>query len=350
MSSDSWFSRAVAVWYNENKRLLPWRATTDPYPVWLSEVILQQTRVDQGMAYWHRFMQRWPTIQDLAAAEEDEVLRQWQGLGYYSRARNLLHAARQVVREHGGQFPRTMDGLKELKGVGDYIAAAVGSICFGIPAPVVVGNVYRVLARFAGVVTPIDSTAGRKAFQALAAKLLNKAQPGDHNQAVMELGAMVCTPRRPACHSCPLQDRCVGHATGRVIQLPVKMGRTRITERHFNYLHIQTRDGIRLHKRTERDIWQGLYQLPLIIATMPLDSADLRTQLHKFHSGKWTIHDRTDTATHLLSHQRLHITYWRVSPPTGFRAPKEWILVAPHDLGLHAFPRPIERYLMDHDE
>jgi A/G-specific adenine glycosylase len=332
-------------WYTENRRPLPWRATTAPYPVWLSEVVLQQTRVDQGTAYWQRFMARWPTVHDLAGATEDEVLREWQGLGYYSRARNLLRAARQVADGHGGRFPRTYAGLLGLPGVGAYIAAAVGSICFGLPRAVVDGNVYRVLARFAGIDTPIDSTAGRKVFGALATELLDPARPGDHNQAVMELGALVCTPQRPACPACPLRTRCAALATGHVERLPVKAGRTKVRERHFNFLLFRGRRGVRLQKRAAKDIWAGLYQPPLIETGRQTGPKGMLRQLRALHPGAWAVRRAAPPVVHLLSHQRLHITFWEVAPPRGFRAPGDWTWVPAAHLGRYALPRPVERHL-----
>ncbi|MBK6829719.1 MAG: A/G-specific adenine glycosylase [Flavobacteriales bacterium] len=262
--SRAWFTKALLPWYAEHKRPLPWRETRDPYRIWLSEVILQQTRVEQGREYWHRFVETYPTVAELAAATEDQVLRLWQGLGYYSRARNLRTAAKQVVEEHMGGFPDSYEGLKGLKGVGEYTAAAIGSIAFGLVEPVVDGNVYRVLARVFGIDTPIDSTAGRKQFRELAAALIDHEQPGEHNQAVMELGATVCTPLKPTCGECPLARKCIARATDRIDKLPVKTGKTKVRTRHFNYLHIERGDKTFLRKRTGKDIWHGLYELPLI--------------------------------------------------------------------------------------
>ena len=281
ITSTGWFSRALLPWYRAHRRPLPWRGDPDPYRVWLSEVILQQTRVDQGLAYWQRFTERYPTVKDLATAPEGEVLKLWQGLGYYSRARNLLSAARQVVNDHGGQFPSTHAELLKLKGVGDYTAAAIASICFGRPDAVVDGNVFRVLARVFGIETPIDSTAGRKEFRALAGRLLDPAHPGDHNQAVMELGATVCTPKNYACLLCPLQARCIAFATGRIDALPVKAGVTRTRDRFFNYLHIATAKGLFLRQRTGKDIWQGLWELPLIESEKPLSAKAMPARLGK---------------------------------------------------------------------
>ncbi len=343
MSTPSWFSKTLLPWYAEHKRPLPWRATTDPYRVWLSEVILQQTRVDQGTAYWERFVERYPTVQALAAATEDEVLRLWQGLGYYSRARNLRTAAMQVAHEHGGSFPADHGLLMDLKGVGDYTAAAIGSICFGLPEPVVDGNVYRVLARVFGIATPIDSTEGRREFRALAAQLLPATSPGDHNQAVMELGATVCTPRDPDCGSCPLARKCVARATGRIAELPVKATRTKVRTRHFNYLHIEQDKGLFLVKRTGKDIWQGLYELPLVETDRPATKAVLTKAIRAvFRVAPGSLH-QVGSSTHLLSHQRIEAVFWKITITA--RPPAGWLHVPFAHLDRHALPRVIERYL-----
>ena len=241
------FTTTILQWFRENGRDLPWRETRDPYAIWLSEIILQQTRIEQGRPYWERFMRRWPTVQDLAAASEDEVLREWQGLGYYSRARNLYAAAKQIV-DRGG-FPSTLAEIRTLKGVGDYTAAAIGSFAFGLPAAVVDGNVYRVLARHYGIATPINTTEGKKEFSALAQSLLPQSsslslQPSalssltsDYNQGLMDFGATFCTPQSPQCPQCPLQETCVAFREGRVSELPVKQRTLKVKERHFSYIY-----------------------------------------------------------------------------------------------------------------
>ncbi len=341
MSTASWFSRAVLPWYRENRRDLPWRRTTDPYLIWLSEVILQQTRVDQGLAYWKRFVKKYPRVQDLAAAPEDHVLKLWQGLGYYSRARNLLAAAKQVVDEHNGEFPKEHVALKQLKGVGDYTASAIGSICFGLPEPVVDGNVYRVLSRVFGIPTPIDSTAGRNEFRALAAKLIDHEEPGDHNQAVMELGATVCTPRSPRCGRCPLARKCIARSTDRAGELPVKHGRITVRTRYFNYLHINSTGKTYLRKRIGKDIWQGLYEFPLIESLKPLT----RPALLKALGQDWRVTGKDAPVKHVLSHQVIQATFWQVHPPACFQVEKDWVAVKPTALHTYAVPRLIERYV-----
>ncbi len=340
MSSRSWFSRALLPWYRENKRPLPWRTSPDPYRIWLSEVILQQTRVDQGTAYWHRFVERFPSVSQLAKASEDQVLRLWQGLGYYSRARNLRTAAQQVVKEHGGQFPADHATLLKLKGVGDYTASAIASICFGIPEPVVDGNVYRVLSRAFGIATPIDSTTGKKDFRALAAELISKEHPGDHNQAVMELGATVCTPRNPRCDECPLARKCIAKAEGRIADLPVKASKTKTRTRHFNYLLIEGNSGIYLRKRTGKDIWQGLWELPMIETEKPATAAVL-----KKHGNYTSVKRIEGPVKHVLSHQVIHAVFWDVRVPKQFRKPDGWVSMDEKLVERHAKPRLVDRFL-----
>lgn len=272
------FANTIISWFRENGRVLPWRETRDPYAIWLSEIILQQTRIAQGWEYWERFMAQYPTVQDLAAAHEDEVLKLWQGLGYYSRARNLHTAAKQIVAL--GHFPDTLEGIKQLKGVGDYTAAAIGSFAFDIPAAVVDGNVYRVLARYFGIDTPINSTQGKKEFAALAQSLLPSSKASDslssfspasdfqsslslvaaYNQAMMDFGAIQCTPQSPKCLLCPLAETCEAMRTNRVAELPVKQKTMKVKTRHLSYIYIRCKGETAIHRRGEGDIWQGLWE------------------------------------------------------------------------------------------
>ena len=256
------FTTTILQWYQKNGRMLPWRQTRDPYAIWLSEIILQQTRIEQGQPYWQRFIERWPTVDHLAQASEDEVLRLWQGLGYYSRARHLLQAARQVVAMGG--FPKDMKALRSLKGVGDYTAAAIGSIAFDLPVAVVDGNVYRVLSRYYGITTPINSTAGKHEFAALAQQLLPEHQAADYNQAMMDFGALQCTPKGQQCQRCPLQETCVACREGRVDTLPVKLKTVKVSERLITYIYIRCNGQTAIRRRPEGDIWQGLWEPPMI--------------------------------------------------------------------------------------
>ena len=272
------FANTIISWFRENGRALPWRETRDPYAIWLSEIILQQTRIAQGWKYWERFMAQYPTVEDLAAAHEDEVLKLWQGLGYYSRARNLHTAAKQIVAL--GHFPDTLEGIKQLKGVGDYTAAAIGSFAFDIPAAVVDGNVYRVLARYFDIDTPINSTQGKKEFAALAQSLLPSSKASDslssfspasdfqsslslvaaYNQAMMDFGAIQCTPQSPKCLLCPLAETCEAMRTNRVAELPVKQKTMKVKTRHLSYIYIRCKGETAIHRRGEGDIWQGLWE------------------------------------------------------------------------------------------
>ncbi len=345
--STAWFTKALLPWYAEHRRPLPWRETFDPYRIWLSEVILQQTRVDQGMAYWHRFVERYPTVAQLAAAPEDDVLRLWQGLGYYSRARNLRTAALQVVKDHGGEFPAEYDRLKGLKGVGEYTAAAIGSISFGLVEPVVDGNVYRVLARVFGIGTPIDSTAGRKEFRALAATLMDPKQPGDHNQAVMELGATVCTPKKPLCGKCPLAGKCIARKTDRIAELPYKAEKTKTRTRDFNYLHIEGKGGIVLTQRTSKDIWQGLWELPLIETEKATKPKRMAAELEQRYGPGWKVTGIHGPVKQVLSHQVIQAVFWKVTVPKGTSLPKEWVLVKWEAVDRYGLHRLMERYLGD---
>lgn len=342
-----WFTRVLQPWYAAHHRDLPWRRSKDPYRVWLSEVILQQTRVDQGTAYWERFVKRWPNVKALAKASEADVLKEWQGLGYYSRARNLRSAAQQVVDRFAGRFPGTHAELRTLKGVGDYTAAAIASICFGRPEAVVDGNVYRVLARAFGIGTPIDSTIGKRQFQELANALIDPERPGDHNQAVMELGATVCTPKQPQCGKCPLARNCVARREERITVLPVKTKKTSVRTRHFNYLVIRTPKGLLMRQRGEKDIWQGLWELPMVETGVQATTTLLRKAMAGPSAGAQVKEFKKThgPVEHVLSHQRIVAVFWECPVPPRWSAPKDWRPFNNKDL--HALPvhRLMERWM-----
>ena len=257
--SDKLISSLLQYWYAQHKRSLPWRETKAPYVVWISEIILQQTRVNQGNDYFLRFIERFPDIKSLAEASEDDVLKIWQGLGYYSRARNLYTAAKQVMEKFDGVFPSSYSDILSLKGVGEYTAAAVASIVYNLPYPVVDGNVFRVLSRLFTIETPIDSTIGKKYFNEIAQSILDEQHPGDHNQAIMEFGALVCTPKQPKCTECPLQSVCLAFEKKNVLNYPVKKGKTIQKERFFNYFHIEQNGYTYIKKRGDSDVWQNIY-------------------------------------------------------------------------------------------
>ena len=334
------FTTTLLDWFALNGRDLPWRHTRNPYAIWLSEIILQQTRIQQGMDYWLRFMQRWPQVEDLAAATEDEVLRMWQGLGYYSRARNLHTAAQQIVAN--GKFPDTVDGIKKLKGVGDYTAAAIGSIAFGLPAAVVDGNVYRVLARHYGIDTPINTTQGKKLFTELAQSLLPTDQPAEFNQAMMDFGAIQCTPVSPKCDICPLQETCEALRTGRISELPVKERKLKIQTVRLTYIYIRCNGKTAIRKRPAGGIWQGLWEPVAPPSPMSEGKANHPNNTH-VPSGdfKGAVLLRKDVK-HVLTHRILLADFYLLEvqePPT---LPDEYIWVDESDLDRYAFPRLIQ--------
>ena len=300
-------------WYENNRRPLPWRDTKDPYRIWLSEIILQQTRVNQGLDYYLRFVNRWTTVGELAAASEDDVLKEWQGLGYYSRARNLLKAARQVMEQFGGLFPTKYRDLIFLKGVGPYTAAAIASFSGNEAVAVVDGNVYRVLSRLFDIGTPIDSTEGRKLFSNLATRILDPKEPGKHNQAVMELGALVCTPVSPRCEACPLQEKCLARAQGTIPGRPVKQGKVKVRNRWFNYLVFKYGDTLWVHRRGKGDIWQGLWEYVNVESDGPADAGSPQELVRPvLPREEWdSVESVVPVVTeghHQLTHQLLHIS------------------------------------------
>ncbi len=308
------FSDTLLQWYSKNKRDLPWRSTRDPYKIWLSEVILQQTRIAQGLPYYEKFISRFPSVSDLASASEVEVLKLWQGLGYYSRARNMHAAARAVVEEHHGQFPDTYSELIKLKGVGDYTASAIASICSGEPCPVVDGNVYRVLARYFGVDLPINSTRGTHHFKELAKEVMDVSSIGDYNQAVMEFGALQCKPSNPECDQCPLKSGCEALQQGRLEELPVKIRQKKVRTRYFNYLvYLDKNDHTVLKQRKGKGIWQHLYEFPLIETGQLLEPESIYNvlQQHEVKEGDVSLWNEAPVI-HKLSHQHLVTRFWIV--------------------------------------
>lgn len=319
------FTVAILEWFRENGRVLPWRETRDPYAIWLSEIILQQTRIEQGKPYWERFMKRWPTVEALARASEDEVLREWQGLGYYSRARNLHEAAKQIV-EMGG-FPKTVEGIKRLKGVGDYTAAAIGSIAFNLPAAVVDGNVYRVLARHYGIETPINTTEGKKEFTALANSLLPANEASAFNQAMMDFGAVQCTPVNPQCTVCPLQETCVALHEGKTASLPVKRKTLKVQERHLVYIYVRHQGKTAIHRRAAGDIWQGLYE-PWLTEAVPSGAILLRQGVK-----------------HVLTHRILYADFYLWEPTEQPQLPDDYFWIPEADIDQYGVPRLIELLL-----
>lgn len=380
------FSNTILSWFRENGRELPWRETKNPYAIWLSEIILQQTRIAQGWEYWERFMAQYPTVEDLAAAHEDEVLKLWQGLGYYSRARNLHAAAKQIVAL--GHFPDTLEGIKQLKGVGDYTAAAIGSFAFDIPAAVVDGNVYRVLARYFGIDTPINSTQGKKEFAALAQSLLPSSKASDslssfspasdfqsslslvaaYNQAMMDFGAIQCTPQSPKCLLCPLAETCEAMRTNRVAELPVKQKTMKVKTRHLSYIYIRCNGMTAIHRRGEGDIWQGLWEpfnaSDITEATASIASAQASPSSAKFSPSSAKLSPfKSELAAslhlsnvdglqllaqdvkHVLTHRILLADFYLLETEARPQLPDDYIWIKEEEIEDYGIPRLIELML-----
>lgn len=308
------FSTKLIKWYHRHHRDLPWRRTSDPYKIWLSEIILQQTRVVQGMPYYLRFVEQYPTLQDLAAADEKEVLRLWQGLGYYSRARNMHQTARLIVEEQGGQFPGSYAELLKLKGIGAYTAAAIASFAYNEAVAAVDGNVYRVLARIFGVQTDITSSAAKKEFTALAQQLLPPGDAATFNQAMIEFGAIQCQPVAPDCLLCPFNDVCYAFQHGAQARLPVKGKKNKVRDRYLNYFVVEKNGQLALRERTTKDVWQGMYDFYLI--ETPGEPTDLDDLVSDHVLAHWLeMGEIVRTAgpyVHLLSHQRLYARFWHI--------------------------------------
>ena len=364
------FSNQIISWFRENGRALPWRETRDPYAIWLSEIILQQTRIVQGLEYWERFMAQYPTVEALAAASEDDVLKLWQGLGYYSRARNLHAAAKQIVEI--GKFPDTLEGIKSLKGVGDYTAAAIGSFAFDIPAAVVDGNVYRVLSRYFGIDTPINSTQGKKEFAALAQSLIpgggnEKIKPeafemelspiSAYNQGMMDFGAIQCTPQSPKCLLCPLAETCEALRNDRVAELPVKEKKLKVQTRRLTYIYIRCQEEtsangeqaepmIAIHRRDKGDIWQGLWE-PYNASDSKKTPIEYHEDIEKmFHlptaSLNYGITRIAKDVKHVLTHRILLADFYLLETDGRFPLPADYIWIKESEFDQYGIPRLIE--------
>lgn len=364
------FSNQIISWFRENGRALPWRETRDPYAIWLSEIILQQTRIVQGLEYWERFMAQYPMVEALAAASEDDVLKLWQGLGYYSRARNLHAAAKQIVEM--GKFPDTLEGIKSLKGVGDYTAAAIGSFAFDIPAAVVDGNVYRVLSRYFGIDTPINSTQGKKEFAALAQSLIpgggnEKIKPeafemelspiSAYNQGMMDFGAIQCTPQSPKCLLCPLAETCEALRNDRVAELPVKEKKLKVQTRRLTYIYIRCQEEtsangeqaepmIAIHRRGKGDIWQGLWE-PYNASDSKKTPIEYHEDIEKmFHlptaSLNYGITRIAKDVKHVLTHRILLADFYLLETDGRFPLPADYIWIKESEFDQYGIPRLIE--------
>lgn len=349
------FSDKLEAWYNDCGRTLPWRGIDDPYRIWLSEIILQQTRIEQGRDYWLRFVETFPTVADLAAASEEQVLRLWQGLGYYSRARNLHAAAQYIMNECGGTFPNTYEGIRKLKGVGRYTAAAIASFAFRLPYPVIDGNVYRFISRLHGISTPIGTDTAYTEFEQLLLTPIDRRRPDRFNAALMDFGSLQCRPT-PDCATCPFADECVALRTGRVSLLPVKVPKSKPVDRWFYYfvLRWEAPDGRHtlMQRRTGNDIWRGLWQFPLLETDTELDEQQLQREAARFMQEHFQLTGLNFTITPLCRHQLTHRTIHArfLSAEVAARpsvSPADTCAATFPEIKKMPLPRLIDRYLQE---
>jgi A/G-specific adenine glycosylase len=348
------FAEKIIHWYHTHGRELPWRTTSDPYKIWVSEIILQQTRISQGLPYYLEFINAFPTVKRLADADESEVLKIWQGLGYYSRARNMMKTAKLVMSKYQGEFPHTYESLKDLPGIGDYTASAIASFAFGKHHPVVDGNVKRVVSRFCGIDIPVDSGKAVRMIKDFLQEQINAQDPGTFNQAVLDFGATHCKPRKPGCESCIFKDRCVAFQYDKVNLLPVKSAKNKVKDRYFNYIIViqRSKDGNEylLQKRNKNDIWKGLYEF-LLIETLGYFDIDklVETTLWKkwFENKAPVIHHSSKLYTHKLSHRRIHAKFYLVSPGEKLKVPKT-LNVTSEKIYNYPVSRLMEQFMEDY--
>ena len=324
-------------------RKLPWKESNDPYKIWISEIVLQQTRVEQGTQYYHRLITQFPTVQDLAAAPEDELMRQWKGLGYYSRARNMHKTAKIIVDQYSGIFPKTYKEILSLPGIGPYTAAAISSFAYDLAHAVVDGNVYRVLSRVYGIFTPINSTAGKKEFSKLADDLLSREQPASYNQAIMDFGALCCKPKNPKCIDCPMASYCIAHQNDYIGLLPQKEKKLKRRSRYFIGLVQHSSVGLIVEKRTEKDIWQGLYAIPMI----ELEGSTTKEEMHQIVTAKYSdnVIAHIDSRKQKLTHQDIHIDFYNIEQKEVNDSP---IMVSTETYDDYAYPRVIDDFIKDY--
>jgi len=332
------FSLLIQDWYRLNKRDLPWRRTKNAYHIWLSEIIMQQTRVQQGTSYYLKFVKEFPTVNDLANADEQKILNLWQGLGYYSRARNLHFSSKRIRDNFNGEFPTDHKDILSLKGVGKYTAAAISSFAFNENKAVVDGNVYRLLSRVFDISTPIDSSQGQKLFQELADGLIDNCAPGEHNQAIMELGALICTPKLAKCNECPLFVKCLSHANDTIYSRPVKEKKIKVKKRYFHFLIFKNKKHIYIEQRTEKDIWQNLYQFPMVETNEEITVSEKKIwRKQQFESSE---------IVHILSHQKIHAIFHHIDSIPSIEHGK-WKKILISELNDYPIPRLIDKYLKE---
>lgn len=342
------FSSKIIDWYLENKRDLPWRNTKDPYFIWLSEIILQQTRIQQGLPYYEHFTEQYPTVHDLANASENQVMKSWEGLGYYSRARNLHTTAKYVSQELNGVFPNNYNELIKLKGVGDYTASAIASFAFDEAKPAIDGNVYRILSRLFDVDLPIDQPEGKKYFKALAEKLISKDDPANFNQATMEFGATLCTPKKALCMYCPFEDQCEAKANGTILERPIKKKKLVKKNRFFDYLIFKVKNQVLVHKRGDKDIWKGLHDYFLIEGNQMNQDVELLLKSNSIQdllSDKQVIFKQSEcNYQQVLTHQKLHINFHIIELEKRFKIDDSYEWISIKNLEKIAFPKTIKLF------
>ncbi|MBC8006034.1 MAG: A/G-specific adenine glycosylase [Verrucomicrobia bacterium] len=341
------FNSNIHQWYSKFKRDLPWRNTHDPYFIWLSEIILQQTRVDQGLAYYSKFVDEFPTITSLAQATEDQVLKLWQGLGYYSRARNLHFTAKYIKDQYYGKFPDKYHELLLLKGIGHYTAAAIASISFNEQVPAVDGNVFRVLSRYFGISDPIDTTQGKKVFTKLAGDLIKGTDPGMHNQALMEFGALQCTPQKPNCLECPLMNHCYAYSANKTADFPVKQNKTKQRDRYFSYFVLHHEEHTWIKKRLNKDIWKNLYEFPMIetLSATSIETLFSMQEVKQLVSSDFVVGKIVDWKVHLLSHQKINYRIISIHKLGESKMPDDLIKVNKADIFNFAIPKLLEKHI-----
>lgn len=344
------FSKSILNWYHKNKRDLPWRHTREPYKIWLSEIIMQQTRVEQGLPYYEKFVEHFPSVKALAKAPEATVMKLWQGLGYYSRARNLHAAAKDIQKRFDGKFPKTYEEILSLKGIGEYTAAAIASFAYDLPYPVVDGNVFRILSRYFGISEPIEKPTTKKQFTTLAGELMTGFPPHDFNQAIMEFGARQCKPVNPDCGVCPLRESCFAYSNGVISELPVKEKKTKVRNRYFHYLVISSEKHFYIRKRGAKDIWEGLHDFPLIETAKAIKPEKLiaSADWKKMISSKAIVETISSEYKHLLSHQHIYTRFYHITEKSLKLTLKEkgkLIKVNTTTFKKYAVPRVIDRYL-----
>ncbi len=342
------FTTLLLAWFRDNQRELPWKEYKDAYSVWVSEIILQQTRVQQGKMYFNRFLETFPTIERLAEAPEDQVLKTWQGLGYYSRARNMHKTAKKIMREYGGSFPKDTGLLQKLNGIGPYTAAAIGSFAFRLPVAALDGNGYRILARYFGIDTPVDSAEAKRSFTTLAQSLLPAGDSASFNQALMDFGSLICTPR-PVCGICPMIQTCSAYRDGQTGRLPVKKEKATAKTRYFHYLDIEYGNATFIRQRTGNDIWKGLYEFPLIETSSPAGYPNLiKTEDFKkmLDVSSCTLINIYRAKPHKLSHQTIYPVFYRIRLQSGGNyLQTEYLEIDRDDFSRYAVSRLIEKYM-----